>query len=108
MPWWIWLVLAVAALASLLSGGVIAFMHGLRALRTIGAVGGSVGERLESMSGSTDSPNEYSEPAVFTKPLRIAARRYADAHADVVERRRRRRNRHARQWAAWSTDSPRR
>lgn len=99
MPWWIWLVLTIAMIASLAVGTVYAIKHGLRALHTVGKVSAQFSKRFEAMAEPVESDPD--QPAVFTQPLRVAAQRYSDAHVDVIKRDNRKRNRHVRQWARW-------
>lgn len=102
MPWWVWLVLALFMLAMFVAGVVYAVLHGIRAMKTVSPVGRQISERLDAMSHRDDPADAGEQRAIFTEPLRVAADRYADAHAVVVERRERRRDRYAQQWAHWS------
>lgn len=102
MPWWIWLILALFILAMFVAGVVYAIVHGIRAMKTVSPVGRQVSERLDAMARKDDSTDEGPQRAIFTEPLHVAADRYADAHAVVVERKERRQDRYAQQWAQWS------
>lgn len=104
MPWWIWLVLALFMLAMLVAGVVYAALHAMRGLASLSEVGGRLSERLDAM-GEPVPAERADEAPLFTKPLAEAAERYADAHAGVVERRMRRRERHVEQWADWMRDA---
>ena len=42
MPWWIWLILALFMLAMIVAGLIYAALHGLRALKDMSDIGGSV------------------------------------------------------------------
>ncbi|KAB7788266.1 hypothetical protein [Bifidobacterium cebidarum] len=100
MPWWIWLVLALFMLAMIIAGLVYAGIHGMRALRDASEIGGQVGEKLAAM-GRTDDVSRPASPIAFTQPLRVAQERYADAHAEVIERQAAKRERHIRTWNEW-------
>lgn len=101
MPWWIWLILALFMLAMLVVGVVYAAVHAVRASKVIGAVAADVNARIEEINAPQD---EGSAPrrAIFTEPLAVAADRYTDAHVGVIERKERRRERHAAIWQRWA------
>ena len=88
MPWWIWLLLALFMLAMVVSGVVYACLHGYRAFKDVA-------------KGKPLPQNNENEAPFFTRPLKDAADRYADAHAGVIERHEAKRSRHAQQWAQW-------
>lgn len=103
MPWWIWLVLSGFWLAMLIIGVIYVIRHGLSALHTLSQTGNDVSERLSVMSESSphDEANSVQRP-IFTLPLADAAEQYADAHAQVIERKERRQERHMRTWDKWA------
>lgn len=100
MPWWIWLVLALFMLAMIVIGCIYVFRHGVAALRTVSRTGEQVSDRLAAMGEPVEIPSGDEKP-IFTQPLRIAAERYGNAHAEVVKRRQATRNRHVRAWKRW-------
>lgn len=100
MPWWIWLILALFMLGMLVAGIVYAAVHAMRGLSSLSEVGGRIGERVAAMGEPSNESGADFTPT-FTMPLTEAADRYADAHAGVIERRERRRERHIEQWAQW-------
>ena len=83
MPWWIWLILALFMLAMIVAGLIYAALHGLRALKDMSDIGGQLGERVAAM-GEPGTSADTSEPPLFTQPLSVAQKRYAEAHADVI------------------------
>ena len=93
MPWWIWLLLALFMLAMVVSGVVYAF-------KDVAKLGERTAKRIEAMGKPLPQNNENEAP-FFTRPLKDAADRYADAHAGVIERHEAKRSRHAQQWAQW-------
>lgn len=101
MPWWIWLILALFMLAMLVAGVVYAAVHAMRASKVVGAVAADVTARIDEMNAPQDG-GSVPRRAIFTEPLAVAADRYTDAHAGVIERRERRRDRHAAVWRRWS------
>ena len=100
MPWWIWLLLALFMLAMVVSGVVYACLHGYRAFKDVAKLGERTAKRIEAMGKPLPQNNENEAP-FFTRPLKDAADRYADAHAGVIERHEAKRSRHAQQWAQW-------
>lgn len=100
MPWWVWLVLALFMLGMIIAGLVYAGIHGMRALRDASEVGGRLGERFASM-GQPDDAVRSQEPITFTQPLSVAQERYADAHAEVIQRQAAKRERHIQAWNRW-------
>lgn len=101
MPWWIWLILVLFMVVMLVVGLIYLGVHGMRAVRKAGKVGAAIGERISAMT-ERDTEQSTDEPPLFTQPLQEAARRYSDAHAQVIARKNAKRERHARQWARWS------
>lgn len=101
MPWWIWLILALFMLAMLVIGVIYAIVHALRASKVIGGVASDVNARLAEMNVDEEGVNTPRR-AIFTEPLAVAAERYSDAHVGVIERKERRRDRHAATWRRWS------
>ena len=89
MPWWIWLILALAMLAVLIAGIIYVIIHGLHALQSVQRTGEAVSERKER--------------PIFTEPLEVAANRYTQAHTKVDKRKRARRERYARIWSRWAS-----
>ena len=86
MPWWIWLLLALFMLSMIVAGCIY--------------VGSRAGERFAAM-GDTLPVEQANSAPFFTRPLQDAADRYVDAHAQVIERREAKRERHAAQWRRW-------
>lgn len=101
MPGWIWWILAFFMILMVVIGAVYVLRHAMAAMRVISRVGAEAGKRTEAMSLHTNAKVEV-EPPLFTQPLRKASREYADAHAEVIERKEARQNRYARTWAQWS------
>ena len=100
MPWWIWLLLALFMLAMVVSGVVYACLHGYRAFKDVAKLGERTAKRIRRWA-KTIAPKQREEAPFFTRPLKDAADRYADAHAGVIERHEAKRSRHAQQWAQW-------
>ena len=100
MPWWIWLVLVLLMLAVLIADGAYACARGYQALKGVAKVGGRASKRFEAMSKPLPQVEEDTAP-FFTRPLKDATDRYADAHAEVIRRQGEKRTRHARQWTEW-------
>ena len=92
MPWWIWLILALAMLAVLIAGIIYVIIHGLHALQSVQRTGEAVSERIALMSDTEG-----------TEPLEVAANRYTQAHTKVDKRKRARRERYARIWSRWAS-----
>ena len=107
MPWWIWLALALLMLASLIGGAVYAFLRAKAAFSGISALGAkftALVPALEIGGPVQDAPQEGDgRGPVITQPLSVARDRYADAHAEVIERREASRRRHMRRWERWSS-----
>lgn len=101
MPWWIWLILALAMLAVLIAGVVYVIMHGLRALQLVQQVGEEVSDRMGQMNVGETSSRSPQRP-IFTEPLQVAADRYTEAHAQVDVRKRKKQERHMRIWRRWA------
>ncbi|MEE1296537.1 MAG: hypothetical protein UHD09_06825 [Bifidobacterium sp.] len=101
MPWWVWLVLALFMLAMLVAGAAYALVHGMHAMKQVSTTGEKVNARVSKMSQRYDE-DDQPQRAIFTEPLQVAADRYADAHAEVIERRERRQDRYATIWRRWS------
>ena len=99
MPWWIWLILALAMLAVLIAGIIYVIIHGLHALQSVQRTGEAVSERIADTEG-TRHPKER---PIFTEPLEVAANRYTQAHTKVDKRKRARRERYARIWSRWAS-----
>ena len=78
MPWWIWLLLALFMLAMVVSGVVYACLHGYRAFKDVAKLGERTAKRIEAMGKPLPQNNENEAP-FFTRPLKDAADRYADA-----------------------------
>ena len=68
--------------------------------KDIAQVGSRAGERFAAM-GDTLPVEQANSAPFFTRPLQDAADRYVDAHAQVIERREAKRERHAAQWRRW-------
>lgn len=102
MPWWIWLILALAMLAVLIAGIIYVIIHGLHALQSMQRAGEAVSERMALMS-DTEGTRHPKERPIFTEPLEVAANRYTQAHTKVDERKRARRERYARIWSRWAS-----
>lgn len=100
MPWWIWLLLALFMLAMVVSGVVYACLHGYRAFKDVAKLGERTANESRRWANHCPQNNENEAP-FFTRPLKDAADRYADAHAGVIERHEAKRSRHAQQWAQW-------
>lgn len=100
MPWWIWLVLAVFMLVMIVAGLAYAALHLWRGVRKVSSTGAAIGERLASFQ-DTAPESAGPEPPLFTQPLAVASERYSQAHAEVIRRRERRRDRHAEAWGRW-------
>ena len=103
MPWWIWLVLALFLLAMLVIGAVYVIMHALRALHVVGEVGERLSGPLAAMGEQQAEPAPAEDPS-FAQPLREPLNRYIDAHAELLRRRARKEDRHARTWGRWASD----
>ena len=75
MPWWIWLILALAMLAVLIAGIIYVIIHGLHALQSVQRTGEAVSERIALMSDTegTRHPKER-------RPIR----RWTNASGHVV------------------------
>lgn len=101
MPWWIWLILALFMIAMLVAGVIYAGLHGMHALQKVSTVGEKISDRLNQMSEHYDG-EEQSQRAIFTEPLKVAADRYADSHAEVIKRHERKRDGYALTWKRWS------
>lgn len=102
MPWWIWLLLVLFMLGMIIAGVMYVIVHALRGMRAISGTVSRAGDAIEAMGRPDDRQAAQFRP-IFTEPLSMAAERYADAHADVIRRRNRKRDRHVRIWADWST-----
>ena len=100
MPWWIWLLLALFMLSMIVAGCIYVVLHGYHVFKDIAQVGSRAGERFAPMGDTLPVERANSAP-FFTRPLRDAADRYVDAHAQVIERREAKRERHAAQWRRW-------
>lgn len=99
MPWWIWLLLVLFMIAMLVIGVTYVVMHALAALRSVGQTGARCGERFAALDHQDEA-----EPPVdpsFTMPLQHTCERYVQAHAEVIARRQRKRDRHVQLWSAW-------
>ena len=72
----------------------------LSSIQGRGEAGERTAKRIEAMGKPLPQNNENEAP-FFTRPLKDAADRYADAHAGVIERHEAKRSRHAQQWAQW-------
>ena len=68
MPWWIWLILALAMLAVLIAGIIYVIIHGLHALQSVQRTGEAVSERIALMS-DTEGTRHPKERPIFTEPL---------------------------------------
>ncbi len=102
MPWWIWLILALAMLAVLIAGIIYVIIHGLHALQSVQRTGEAVSERMTLMT-DTEGTRRPKERPIFTERLEVAANRYTQAHTKVDERKRARRERYARIWSRWAS-----
>ena len=100
MPWWVWLVLVLFMLMMIVSWIDYACLHGYHAFKEVAKLGECAAKRIDAMGKQFPRQNENDTP-FFTRPLQDAADRYANAHAEVIERREAKRHRHAQQWAHW-------
>lgn len=69
MPWWIWLILALAMLAVLIAGIIYVIIHGLHALQSVQRTGEAVSERMTLMT-DTEGTRHPKERPIFTERLR--------------------------------------
>ena len=100
MPWWIWLVLALFMVASIVVGAVYAFRRALAALDTVRPTMDRFDEAMDRLAQDGDSAQP--QTPLFVRPLDVAVERYSQTHARVIERSdERRRRRHA-TWARWA------
>ena len=90
MPWWIWLILALAMLAVLIAGIIYVIIHGLHALQSVQRTGEAVSERIALMSDTEgtrhprsvpSSPSHSRWPPIDT---RRPIRRWTNASGHVV------------------------
>lgn len=100
MPGWIWWILALFMILMLVIGAIYAIRHAMAAMRTVSAIGSQASERFALMQVDTHDIADVPAPS-FTQPLKHTADQYADAHAQVIERKERRRDRHAQTWNHW-------
>lgn len=100
MPWWIWLLLALFMLAMIIAGIAYAGIHGYRAFKDSAKTASRMAQCFDAM-GRPSKEAVQDESPFFTRPLQEAADRYAQAHAEVINRHEARRARHAQQWARW-------
>ena len=100
MPWWLWLLLALFMLTMIITGIAYAGIHGYRAFKDSAKVASRIAQRFDAMGQPLPEATQDESP-FFTRPLQDAADRYAQAHAEVINRREARRARHAQQWTSW-------
>lgn len=100
MPWWLWLLLALFMLTMIIAGIAYAGIHGYRAFKDSAKVASRIAQRFDAMGQPLPEATQDESP-FFTRPLQDAADRYAQAHAEVINRREARRARHAQQWTSW-------
>lgn len=100
MPGWVWILLVLFMIAMLVSGAVYAIIHAIRAGKTVGQVGESVGRHMPQPVDKDARPRESTGP-FFAQPLNKASERYSQAHADLLRRKNYKRDRHASAWARW-------
>lgn len=100
MPGWIWWILALFMIAMLVIGAIYVGRHAMAALRVINVVGSKASRPLGSMQVDTQAVADVPDPS-FTQPLKDTAEQYADAHAQVIERKERRQDRYAQTWNEW-------
>lgn len=101
MQWWVvWVVLVLALLVSTGVGVWYAVRRGLAALHMISSLGDAVGRRFAQADEAVDEPP--STQASFTVPLQQSVDRYSAAHARVMQREARKRERHEAIWHRWS------
>lgn len=102
MPGWIWWILVAFLIVMLVIGVVYVVKHALAAVHKMSAVGSKVSDRLALMGIDPDAQESQAEPPIFTQPLSVASDRYADAQAEVMERRQARQERHYATWQRWA------
>lgn len=100
MPWWIWLVLAGFWLAMLIIGVVYVIKKAMNTMHVASHYTGKINAIMDVLQ---EGPEEHPkpQPAIFTQPLSVAADKYADAHAEVIERKERRKERYMQRWDKW-------
>ncbi|NEG69125.1 hypothetical protein [Bifidobacterium choloepi] len=101
MPGWIWWILVAFLIVMLVIGVVYVVRHALGAMHKLSAVGGKVSDRVSQMGVDPDAVATAPEAPIFTQPLSVATERYSDAHAEIIEQRQARRERHMATWQRW-------
>lgn len=101
MPGWGWVILVIAALTVFILGVVYALLHLKDALGKVSGIAGQVQSRISRMMENKGLEQRDMVPS-FTKTIRENADAYSQAHAGIIERRRRRSRRHQDQWTAWA------
>ena len=96
MPGWGWAILVIAALTVFILGVVYALLHLRDALGKVSGTAGQVQSRISRMTENKGLEQRDMVPS-FTN-----ADAYSQAHAGIIERRRRRSRRHQDQWTAWA------
>lgn len=103
MPWWLWLLLTVFLLSTLIGGIVFALWRFISALNTVAQVGSRLLSPLERLADSNE--RESAQKPLLTQPLIVAVRRYEHTRQRVEVRAAQRRSRHKATWWRWRQTS---
>ncbi|WP_369343334.1 hypothetical protein [Bifidobacterium aquikefiricola] len=83
----------------LIVGAAYVVFRALAAMRTVTGLTGVIGDKIADAQSSS-SERESHDP-LLTQPLSVASERYSQAHAEVIRRHDRIRERHMRTWQQW-------